>query len=439
MQETIDFLYKIVSNGDKIVVAVSGGPDSMFLLDMLLKVRKSKTFDIVVAHVNHNVRKESYEEAKKVEEYCKNNNMVFEYMIIEKYGNDNFHDYARNIRYKFFSDIVNKYQAKSLFTAHHGDDLMETVLMRIVRGSSLSGYAGFNRETIMDNYTIVRPLITLTKDEIEIYMNDNNLWYAVDKSNEKDVYTRNRYRKYILPKLKEENRNVHKKFLKFSNKIYDVSNFFEKYVNKKYEEVSKNDKLDIKKILEEERIVIDSLLSKYLFSIYKDTIFLIGDKNIDELYKCITNKKSNVVVDIPGNYRFIKSYNEAYIVRNDKKESYKYEIKNSVYINGYGKIKVLENSDENDNYVTYLNSDDIKMPLYVRNRVSGDKMVVKNMDNKKKIKTIFIDSKVPIDKRDNYPIVVDSNDVIVWLPGLKKSKFDRKKSGKYDIILKYEK
>ena len=79
------------------------------------------------------------------------------------------------------------------------------------------------------------------------------------------------------------------------------------------------------------------------------------------------------------------------------------------------------------------------MPLYVRNRIIGDKMVIKNMDNEKKVKNIFIDSKVPIDKRDNYPIVVDSNDIIVWLPGLKKSKFDRKKSGKYDIILKYEK
>ena len=439
MQETIDYLNKKVSNGDKIVVAVSGGPDSMFLLDMLLKVRKSKMFDIVVAHVNHNVRAESYEEAEKVEEYCKNNDMIFEYMIIDKYGDDNFHDYARSVRYKFFSDLINKYHAKYLFTAHHGDDLMETILMRIVRGSSLSGYAGFNRETVIDNYTIIRPLITLTKKEIEDYMDDNDLWYAVDKSNTKDVYTRNRYRKYILPKLKEENRDVHKKFLKFSNKVNDVSNFFEKYVNKKYEEVLKNDKLDLKKLLGEERIVIDSILSKYLLDIYKDTIYLIGDKNIDELYKCITNNKSNVIIDIPANYKFIKSYNEAYIVRNDKKESYKYEIKNSVYINGYGKIKVLKQSDETDNYITYLNSDDIKMPLYVRNRIIGDKMVIKNMDNEKKVKNIFIDSKVPIDKRDNYPIVVDSNDIIVWLPGLKKSKFDRKKSGKYDIILKYEK
>ena len=439
MQEVMDYLNKKVSSGDKIVVAVSGGPDSMFLLDALLKVRKSKAFDIVVAHVNHNVRTESYEEAEKVEEYCKNNDMIFEYMIIDKYGDDNFHDYARSVRYKFFSDLINKYHAKYLFTAHHGDDLMETILMRIVRGSSLSGYAGFNRETVMDNYTIIRPLITLTKKEIEDYMNDNDLWYAVDKSNTKDVYTRNRYRKYILPKLKEENRNVHKKFLKFSNKVNDVSNFFEKYVNKKYEEVLKNDKLDLKKLLGEERIVIDSILSKYLLDIYKDTIYLIGDKNIDELYRCITNNKSNVIIDIPGNYKFIKSYNEAYIVRNDKKESYKHEIKNSVYINGYGKIKVLKQSDETDNYITYLNSDDIKMPLYVRNRIIGDKMVIKNMDNEKKVKHIFIDSKVPIDKRDNYPIVVDSNDIIVWLPGLKKSKFDRKKSGKYDIILKYEK
>ena len=88
MQEVLDYLDRLVSNNDKIVVAVSGGPDSMFLLDMLLKVRKLKNFDIIVAHVNHNVRRESYDEAKMVEEYCKNNNMIFEYMIIDKYGTD---------------------------------------------------------------------------------------------------------------------------------------------------------------------------------------------------------------------------------------------------------------------------------------------------------------------------------------------------------------
>ena len=435
MQEVLDYLDGLVSNNDKIVVAVSGGPDSMFLLDALLKVRKSKTFDIIVAHVNHNVRAESYDEAKKVEEYCKNNNMIFEYMIIDKYGADNFHDYARTVRYKFFESLVVKYNVKYLLTAHHGDDLMETILMRIVRGSTVAGYTGFNRETKLGSYCIIRPLITMTKLEIEEYMNKNNLWYAVDSSNKKDVYTRNRYRKYILPKLKEENKKVHKKFLKFSNKIKSVSDFFDKYVDGRYSEIVVKDKLCLKLLLKEDKVVIESILSKYLSNFYKDNIYMITDKNMSTLYNCIISNKSNVVVDIPGNFKFVKSYNNAYIVTDDKKESYKYEIKNSVHINGYGVIKRVDESTKTDNYVTYLDSSMIKLPLYVRNRKNGDKMVIKNMNEAKKIKNIFIDSKVPIDKRDNYPIVVDSNDEIIWLPGLKKSKFDSKNLGKYDIIL----
>ena len=438
MQEVITYLNKLLSTDDKVVVAVSGGPDSMFLLDALQKVRESKTFDIVVAHVNHNVRQESYEEAERVKEYCEKNNMIFEYMIIDKYGTDNFHDYARTVRYNFFESLVDKYNAKYLMTAHHGDDLMETILMRIVRGSTVSGYAGFNRETKFDNYTIIRPLITLTKKEIQEYMDNNNLWYAVDISNMKDVYTRNRYRKYILPKLKEENKNVHKKFLKFSEKVTDISNFFDKYVDSKYSNIVRNDVINIKELLKEERVVIKSIISKYLYQIYKDSIYMITDKNIDTLYNSITSKKSNIVIDIPGNYKFIKSYSNAYIIKNELKENYKYEIKNSVFINGFGTIKKIDECSETDNFVTYLDSSEIKLPIYVRNRVAGDKMVIKNMDVAKKIKNIFIDSKVPIDKRDNYPIVVDASGEIIWLPGLKKSKFDRKNSGKYDIILKYE-
>ena len=438
MQEVISYLDKVIKEDDKIVAAISGGPDSMFLLYILLKVRKLKKFDVVVAHVNHNVRKESYDEAESVKNYCKNNNMIFEYMIIDKYGKDNFHTYARKRRYQFFEDLVKKYEAKFLFTAHHGDDLMETILMRIVRGSTVSGYAGFNRETILDKYTIIRPLITLTKKEIEDYMDENKLWYAVDKSNMKDVYTRNRYRKYILPKLKEENRNAHKKFLRFSEKINEISNFFDKYLDIQYKKIVNKSVIDLRDLLKEDKVVIESIISKYLYQIYKDSIYMIADKNIDTLYNCITNNKSNVVIDIPGNYKFIKSYSNAYIIKNELKENYKYEIKNSVFINGYGTIKKINECDETDNYVTYLDSKEIKLPIYVRNRISGDKMVIKNMSVAKKIKNIYIDSKISIDKRDNYPIVVDSNGEIIWLPGLKKSKFDRKNSGKYDIILKYE-
>ena len=296
MQEVLSYLEKLVSNDDKIVAAVSGGPDSMFLLNVLLKVKKLKKNNIIVAHVNHNVRHESFKEARCVKEYCEKNNTIFEYMIIDKYGTENFHDYARGIRYKFFESLINKYDAKYLLTAHHGDDLMETILMRITRGSTVSGYAGFAEETIMDNYTIVRPLINLSKLEIEEYMNDNNLWYAVDNSNKKDVYTRNRYRKYILPKLKEENKNVHKKFLKFSEKVKGVSEFFNRYVDNRYSDIIVRDKLDLKLLLKEDKVVIESILSKYLSKFYKESIFMITDKNIHTLYNCIKSNKSNIVI-----------------------------------------------------------------------------------------------------------------------------------------------
>ena len=152
--------------GDKIVIGCSTGPDSMALVDMLLKIRKKYNLELIIAHVNHNVRKESAIEEKFLEKYCIENNVIFESMTIEEYGDDNFHNEARHIRYNFFETIINKYSANYLMTAHHGDDLIETILMRIVRGSNLKGYSGFKEIVDMGNYKIIRPLIYFTKKEL---------------------------------------------------------------------------------------------------------------------------------------------------------------------------------------------------------------------------------------------------------------------------------
>ena len=215
------------SNNDTIVIGCSSGPDSMSLVDMLLKVRKKYNLQLVIAHVNHNVRKESYEEAEYLKQYCLDNNLVFESMVIEEYGDDNFHNEARNIRYNFFENLIHKYDGNYLMTAHHGDDLIETVMMRIVRGSNLNGYSGFKEVVDMGNYKIVRPLIHFTKKELEDYANENNVKYYVDSSNDKDKYTRNRYRKYLIPFLKEEEVNVNNKVLKFSETLDEASKFIE--------------------------------------------------------------------------------------------------------------------------------------------------------------------------------------------------------------------
>ena len=168
MDKASEFLMKEVQikYGDAIVLGVSGGPDSMALLHLLSTIKKAIDIEVICANVNHNTgRPGQKEEQEFVKKYCKNNGIVFEGMIIEDYGDDNFHNEARSKRYHYFEQIVRKYQAKYLLTAHHGDDLIETILMRIVRGSTWRGYSGFSKRVPMDGYTILRPLINVTKDE----------------------------------------------------------------------------------------------------------------------------------------------------------------------------------------------------------------------------------------------------------------------------------
>ena len=197
---------------DIIVIGCSAGPDSMALVDMLLKIRDKYSLSLIIAHVNHNVREQSIIEANYMKKYCEDNNLVFETMTILEYGDDNFENEARNIRYNFFENVVLKYGANYLMTAHHGDDLIETIMMRMVRGSNLRGYSGFKKIVDMDNYKIVRPLISYTKKELEEYNDLNGVKYFIDATNSSDKYTRNRYRKYLLPFLKSEDINVHHKF-----------------------------------------------------------------------------------------------------------------------------------------------------------------------------------------------------------------------------------
>ena len=238
--EVMDKVYEFIKNinikSDYVVVAVSGGPDSMFLLRVLQETLNKK---IVVAHVNHNIRVESKDEEIKIKEYCKKNSLIFESMKIKKYPNNKFsEESARIIRYNFFDEIVKKYNSDILFTAHHGDDLVETILMRLTRGSTIAGYSGIRLLSKRKGYLIARPLLYLTKSEIEEKISKLNLWYAKDLSNNSMKYKRNRFRKKILPVLKEENPKVNSKFMDFSNKISLMDNYIKREALKIKDETS---------------------------------------------------------------------------------------------------------------------------------------------------------------------------------------------------------
>ena len=207
MKESLDALKKLNIDKTKlIVVATSGGPDSMALLYML----KNDGYKLVCAHVNHNLRDESEEEYSFLENYCKDNNIIFEGMKIDSYKNNKFtENEARDKRYKFFETVLNKYNTDILLTAHHGDDLIETMLMRIIRGTNLDGVKGFTLVSKYNNFKIVRPLIYYTKNEIEKYVKNNNIPCRYDLTNNSKKYTRNRIRLELLPILKKENSDIH--------------------------------------------------------------------------------------------------------------------------------------------------------------------------------------------------------------------------------------
>ncbi|MDD2376147.1 MAG: tRNA lysidine(34) synthetase TilS [Clostridia bacterium] len=202
---------KCINDKDKIVIAVSGGPDSMALIDILykLKCELSKKYNIdyvvIVAHVNHMLREESEDEKVYVENYCNDRNIVFYYLkkdvknesIQHKMG---IEEYARKIRYDFFEKVVNETGSNKIAIAHNLNDNVETILLNIIRGSGIKGLCGMN----YIYGKIIRPLINISKKDLLDYCNYNELKPCFDKTNEQDIYIRNKIRLNLIPTIERE-------------------------------------------------------------------------------------------------------------------------------------------------------------------------------------------------------------------------------------------
>ncbi len=438
MLETINYLERLLKPGDSVVIGLSGGKDSMCLLDLLMRLNKKIT--IIAAHINHNIREESNEEAKIIEKYCKEKNVIFETIKFPKKSNnkDFSESELREKRYDYFEKIINKYQAKYLFTAHHGDDLIETILMRITRGSDIKGYSGFDLVTPKCGYQIIKPLIYTTKEEIDQYNEKNNIPYVEDQTNSSSKYTRNRYRHKVLPFLKQENPQVHLKYLKFNQELQKYYNYVLKETSKEFIKRYENNSLNLDNIDKIDDLILENIIKKLLDIHYPDNLYLVNDKHISMIINIIHNKEPNLSLNLPNGLVVNKRYNELYIRKGIKeKKEYDIEIKKHTALPNNHYIDIIEKSDEKSNYYIRLNSKEIKLPLHARTRKPGDKMVIKNSVGSKKIKDIYIDSKIEPEKRDSEPIVVDSNNTIIWLPGIKKSQFDKANNEEYDIILRY--
>lgn len=415
-----------------VVIGVSAGPDSMCLLDLLQK----KTTKIVVCHINHNVRKESIEEEKYITKYCQDKNIILEKTTINNYQENNFENEARKKRYMFYEEILKKYNSKTLLLAHHGDDLIETILMKISRGSNLEGYAGIKEVSNVKNYQIIRPLLKYTKEDIINYNKSNNIKYYNDSSNQSTNYTRNRYRLNILPLLKKEDKNIHKKYLKYSKTLIEYDDYIKREVKRNINNVYKDNIINIDNLNKLDTFLIKNILYNIMNNIYQNKNNIITDRHIQNIISLLNNTKPNIKIDLPNNKEIVKEYNK--LIIKDKTsdiKNYKIEFNDKIEIENLI-IEKIESEDDDSNSVCRLNSKDITLPLYIRNREDGDYIILKGSNNRKKIKEIFIEKKLPLKKRNNYPLLVDSNNNIIWIPNIKKSKFCNKKSENYDIIIR---
>lgn len=415
-----------------VVIGVSAGPDSMCLLDLLQK----KTTKIVVCHINHNVRKESIEEEEYITKYCQDKNIILEKTTINNYQENNFENEARKKRYMFYEEILKKYNSKTLLLAHHGDDLIETILMKISRGSNLEGYAGIKEISNVKNYQIIRPLLKYTKEDIINYNKSNNIKYYNDSSNQSTNYTRNRYRLNILPLLKKEDKNIHKKYLKYSKTLIEYDDYIKREVKRNINNVYKENIINIDNLNKLDTFLIKNILYNIMNNIYQNKNNIITDRHIQNIISLLNNTKPNIKIDLPNNKEIVKEYNK--LIIKDKTsdiKNYKIEFNDKIEIENLI-IEKIESEDDDSNSVCRLNSKDITLPLYIRNREDGDYIILKGSNNRKKIKEIFIEKKLPLKKRNNYPLLVDSNNNIIWIPNIKKSKFCNKKSENYDIIIR---
>ena len=186
----------LINSNEKVVIGVSGGPDSMCLLNVLNKLKNEMQFEIVVAHINHMIRKEADLETEYVKRYCKKNNIecfVKKVDVIQKAFKDKIgtEEAGRKVRYDFFEEVRRKTNANKIATAHNANDNAETILMNLMRGSGISGLKGIE---FIRNNIIIRPLLSCNRTEIEEYCNKEALNPKFDVSNKENDYTRNKIR-----------------------------------------------------------------------------------------------------------------------------------------------------------------------------------------------------------------------------------------------------
>ncbi|WP_221569266.1 tRNA lysidine(34) synthetase TilS [Alkalihalobacillus sp. TS-13] len=429
--------HKLLSKGSTIVVGVSGGPDSMALLDYLLKKRSGLNLKIIVAHVDHMFRgRESAKDAECVEHFCLTHKVPIERvqknlpLYIEETG-ESPQLAARTLRYDFFDSVMQQYEADCLALAHHGDDQIETILMNMVRGAAHAGLSGIPVTRTFSNGRIIRPFLGITKDELVHYCKDEKIPFRTDPSNKSDKYKRNRFRETVLPFLKEENPHTHEKFQQLSERMAEDEKYLQKQTEKELVNVilQKCDKeltLSVAHFLEMaiplQRRGIHLILN-YLYQLDMTNITSIHIKDCIHLMK---SDNPSGTMHLPAGLIVRREYDKCIFTfqQSDTQHSFTYCLEiGQTYELPVGKliyrIVDVESAGAKGKSHFIFHPSQLQLPLFVRTREDGDRIQPAGMKGSKKVKDVFIDAKLPKPLRDIWPIVTDSSGKIIWIPGVK--------------------
>ncbi|MBB6451558.1 tRNA(Ile)-lysidine synthase [Geomicrobium halophilum] len=437
-QKIAEFLarHQMFPKGSSVLVAVSGGVDSMALLHYLHSQKDVFEITVNAVHCNHGLREEAWKEKAVVQQFCADRDIPFFYknLGVKKEHNTSIQQVSREKRYEFFSQIMKTDEIDRLATAHHGDDQVETMLMKQMRGFNYyGGEMGIAANRLFGtDKRIIRPFLPVTKKDIIDYSRRNEVPWCEDTSNESNDYTRNRIRKKLLPTLKSENKEVHTQFQMLAEDLREDALFLRQQAEKIVKEAA---------AVQTDEVTLDlTRFRHHPFSLQRRVIhlllnYLYHQKNaqfsrvhIEDCLELITAKHPSAELSLPDGVSALRNYEELCLSAKKHKggiespqELREFPVKLESAIGTLSFAEGHTSLSDREPTVYCCPMSQLSLPIYVRTRKPGDIMRPLGLSGTQKLKQIMIDAKVPRRQREHWPVITDALGNILWVPLLKKN------------------
>ncbi len=391
-----------ITKKDLLILSVSGGVDSMSMLDFFVR----QNYQIEVVHFNHLQRAQSAEEAALVEHYCQTYAIPYHYYTINV-DQGNFHHQAHILRHQYLHDVAKITKASYILTAHHLDDLLESILIKLTRGSNLLGYAGMQPCHIDKYITFVKPLLYVSKERLIAYAKKHDVQYMNDASNDGNAYLRNRYRHAIVPIMKQENDDLLTQTKQFHHQVSTAFKFIRKT---SIDYLKKRKQIHIPSYKTLDVAIQEDVIAYMLESLHMNVTY----EKIITIKEMLLKNAPNKTYKIDKKHYFVKHYDYADIQVLKPLSNDLIEVKDGVNtLPNMAIFTFLGNSSVKTEDLQKLCYNKLAFPLWLRNRKDGDLLAYTY--GHKKLKKLLIDEKVPMLSRNQLWILQDNDGQILWV------------------------